>query len=525
MKHRRPKFTWLTLVVLALMTLAACGGTATVTTAPSGSGAVSTAPATAVTGGGARTTAAAPTPAAGSAAPPAGAPATGTTGAASASPTSAATAGSAAAPAGSPGAGGNTYGFKPGSGSAVDQVEIKSPIEITFWHTQTGSSQEKLKKLIADFEAKNPNIKIKAELQPGYTDLYKKVLAAATGGGLPDLAVSYESMVSEYQAAGAVIALDDYVNSKKYGFSAADLADFYPSYITSNQYPEYKGQLLSFPFTKSVLALYYNADKLNEAGIAVPKTWDEFAAACKKFTGDTKGYAIGVDASTFDGAVYSNGGELIKPDQSEWLFNGPAGVTYLTMLQDLVKSGCAYQIEKQYADQTAFGQGKAVFTFGSTSGLQFYKRAVDGGAKFNWNIAVIPHAANVQPVTTSYGANITVFKSTPEKQLAAWEFIKFFTSAEVNAEWSTATGYLPVRKSAADTALVKQQFDALPPYKVAVTEIQQYGRPETSVKGTQDTRKFIEDAIVAAIGNPNQDPKQILDDAVKKGNTALKDNR
>lgn len=55
-----------------------------------------------------------------------------------------------------------------------------------------------------------------------------------------------------------------------------------------------------------------------------------------------------------------------------------------------------------------------------------------------------------------------------------------------------------------------------------MTQIQQYGRPETSVKGTQDTRTFIQDAMTAAIGDPKLDPKKLLDDAVQKGNEALK---
>ena len=226
-------------------------------------------------------------------------PTTGTTGAA---PTAAGT--TAARPAASPAAAPSTYGFKPQGGSRVDQVELKAPVELTFWHTQTGPREEKLKKIIADFQAKYPNIKVKPELQDGYTNLFKKVQASLQGGGLPDIAVSYESMVSEYQQAKVVVPLEDYINSQKYGLSQEDLSDFYPLYITSNQYPEYKGAMLSFPFTKSVLVMYYNADKLKEANIAVPKTWDEFAAACKKFTGDTKGYAIAIDASTFNGAVY-----------------------------------------------------------------------------------------------------------------------------------------------------------------------------------------------------------------------------
>jgi len=417
----------------------------------------------------------------------------------------------------------NNYGLKPGAGSAVDNVTISSPVEITLWHTQTGANADNLNKIIADFQTKNPNIKVKAENQGSYTDVYKKSVAAINGGGLPDLSVAYESFVSEYQAANVVLPLEDYIASTKYGLTAQDIQDFYPVYITDNQYAEYGGKMLSFPFTKSALAMYYNADLLKQAGLEVPKTWDEFVTDCKKFTGDVKGYAIAIDASTFNGAVYANGGKLINDDQKSWAFNGPAGQKYLKDLADMVKSGCAYQVAQPNDDQNAFGQGKVVFTMGSTSGLSFYKSAVDKGAKFNWNVAIIPQGStSTTPVTTSYGGNVTLFKSnSPEKQLAAWLFIKYFASTEVSAQWSTATGYLPVRKSSADQANVKAQFQALPPYQTAVTQIQQYGRPETSVKGTQDTRTFIQDAMTAIIGDPTQDPKKLLDDAAQKGNEAL----
>ncbi len=394
---------------------------------------------------------------------------------------------------------------------------------ITFWHSQTGPNAEALNKVIAEFQAKNPNIKINAENQGTYTDIYKKTLAAVNGGGLPDLSVAYENQVSEYQAANVVVPLDDYVNSSKYGLTAQDLQDFYPLYITGNQYAEYGGKMLTFPFTKSALVMYYNADKLKEAGLTPPKTWDEFVSSCKKFTGDVKGYAINIDASTFNGALYSNGGKIINDDQKSWAFNSPQGVKFLRDIADMVKSGCAYQIAKANDDQAAFGEGKVVFTLGSSSGLSFYKSAVDKGAKFNWSVAMLPQGGAATPVTTGYGGNVTLFKSnSPEKQLAAWMFVKYFASTDVSAQWSTATGYLPVRKSSAETQIVKDRFMTLPAYKVAVTEIQQYSRGETSVKGTQDTRNFIQDAWTAIVGDPTLDPQKLLDEAVQKGNEALK---
>jgi hypothetical protein len=42
------------------------------------------------------------------------------------------------------------------------------------------------------------------------------------------------------------------------------------------------------------------------------------------------------------------------------------------------------------------------------------------------------------------------------------------------------------------------------------------------VKGTQDTRTFIQDAMTAAVSDPSSKVKDLLDEAVKKGNEALK---
>lgn len=530
MKMAKRQMTFLMLLVSAMLVLSACGGTTTATVAPGGgstgastvpSAAPTTAPTTAAASSVAPSTAASAAPTSG-AAGGAATRTTATTGGAATPPRAGATP-SVGINAGVAGAA-NNYGLKPGSTTPVDKVTISSPVTITFWHSLTGSSAERMNKIIADFQAANPNIKIDAQNQGTYTDIYKKSIAAINGGGLPDLSVAYESFVSEYQAANVVLPLDDYVNSSKYGLSAQDLQDFYPVYITDNQYAEYNNQMLSFPFTKSALVMYYNADKLKEAGLTVPKTWDEFVSSCKKFTGDVKGYAINIDASTFNGAVYSNGGKLINDDQKSWAFNGPAGVKFMRDIADMVKSGCAYQISKAFDDQAAFGDGKVVFTLGSSAGLSFYKSAVDKGAKFNWNIGMLPQGNNGgTPVTTSYGGNVTLFKSKdPQKELAAWLFVKYFASTNVSAQWSTATGYLPVRKSSADTQTVQDQFTKLPPYKVAVTEIQQYGRPETSVKGTQDTRTFIQDAWTALVGDPTQDPQKLLDNAAQQGNDALK---
>lgn len=404
----------------------------------------------------------------------------------------------------------------------VDKVTISSPVTLTFYHTQTGPNAEKLSAIVKDFESKNPNIKINAEFQGNYTDLYKKLLTSVSAGQWPDISVAYPSQVAEYQQANAVIPLDDYITSEKYGLKKEEIDDFVESYLAeSRYYPEYGNKYLSFPFTKSVLVMYYNEDKLKEAGQKVPTTWDEFKAVCKAVTkGDTKCLNFEVSASTFNGMLYSRGSKIISDDAKTWQMNQPAGVESLQLYQDLLKEGLAERAEKPFADQDAFGAGRAVFTMGSTSGIPFYDKAV--GGKFKYGIANMPHAANVPAQTVLYGASISVFKSTPEKQLAAWQFLKYFSSPEVTADWGPASGYMPVRKSALTLKPVVDQIAKFPAYGVAVKEISPTGKPETSNIGTQEMRTAVENAIVAAVSDLTKSPKAALDEAFQKSQAALK---
>jgi multiple sugar transport system substrate-binding protein len=413
-----------------------------------------------------------------------------------------------------------------GATPSVDAIDLSGQkIQLTLWHTQSGTNQEKLNAIIDAFNASQPSVRLMPEYQGNYDDLYKKQMTAISAGQMPELAVAYPNMVSEYEAANAVVALNPYVASSRYGLSKAERDDFISSYWNECLYPEFGNALLSFPFTKSLLVLYYNADRLQSAGVTdAPDgwTWDRFATVSKNLTdASAKGWAIAVNASTFDAMVYSRGGKLISGDQKTWLFNQMPGVESLALHQIAVREGWGYQVTAANADQNDFAAGRAWFTFGSTAGLPFYQRAVESDKRFRWNIAMIPHGTGSQPTTVLYGASVAVFKSNPEKQLGAWQFLRYFSSPAVTADWSAATGYLPVRTSALMSDVVQAKVRNSQAYGVAINRIAAFARPETSVRGTEDTRSYIEDAITKVITDVRADVTSALDDAARKGQIAL----
>ena len=66
------------------------------------------------------------------------------------------------------------------------------------------------------------------------------------------------------------------------GFTQEELADIFPQFIKANRFRQYNNKLLSFPFTKSVLMMYYNKGLLKDIGYdRRPETWSEFVEMCR----------------------------------------------------------------------------------------------------------------------------------------------------------------------------------------------------------------------------------------------------
>jgi ABC-type glycerol-3-phosphate transport system substrate-binding protein len=103
--------------------------------------------------------------------------------------------------------------------------------------------------------------------------------------------------------------------------------------------------------------------------------------------------------------------------------------------------------------------------------------------------------------TILYGANVGIFKTTPEKQLASWLFVKYFASQQATVEWAVASQYFPVRKSAETVPAFKAVLDANPQYKTAFDLFKGGTRMvgEPNLAGQQDARVFIEDPITGVL--------------------------
>lgn len=363
------------------------------------------------------------------------------------------------------------------------------PAAAVLWDRQTTESGQLLRAINDEFNAHWKGLPVKIERAGGYSEIYRKVTASIQAKKLPAMTVAYESMTAEYILSGAVAPLDDFVA----GFAPDDFADFFPAVLESNRFEESGNHYYSFPFTKSVLMMYYNRQVLDAAGVEkVPETWEQFVEACRKVKSVTGkfGYAASVDCSTIDGMVFSRGGDVATGRTTH--FDEPPAIRAFEMLETLTKEGLAYQITPgSFDDEVALVNGQIAFTIRTSSSLGGL--ALGFGDPTRWGVARLPQEDPAKPATVLFGANMSLFKVGQEQQASAEAFLREFTSTENVVRWAIGTGYLPIRKSAAEHPEM-QKFFAQAPYNRAAFDCLSFARVEPNVTGWQEVRKAVEDA-------------------------------
>jgi multiple sugar transport system substrate-binding protein len=403
---------------------------------------------------------------------------------------------------------------------ANDPLERVDPSKqtVTFWYQYDGAKGAAMQALINEFNSSNKwGITVDGKYAGSYAQIYDKIMQAIPTGNVPDIAVAYQNQAATYVTHKAVVELTPYIESAKWGFTKSGLADFFPFVKLGDVLPQFKGQY-GFPPNRSMEVLYYNEDWLRKLGYdAPPHTWDEFAgmacAASDPAVG-TSGYELAIDASTFADMVFNRGGSMLDQGAKAFAFGDQAGLDALTGLQELFDRGCA--VLETADDKEDFGQGRVLFIISSTSNLPNVRDKVDGA--FNWSVSTLPTTLNKARVNI-YGASLSIFRSTQEKQLAAWLFIKWLTEPEQSARWTRASDYFPVRQSAADG--LGAYFDANPQFAKAFGLLGNDIAIEPGVVGYDECRNLIGQMLNAVVAG--EDPAVCLAKTVQECNEFLRE--
>lgn len=407
---------------------------------------------------------------------------------------------------------------------------------VTFWHQHSGIRETMMQQIVDDFNAENEwGITVDSEFQGSYDDIFQKMVALMGTNEVPNIVVAYQNQAATYQLVDGLLDMNPLVHSAKWGLTQADIDDFFPGFWQSDIFPTFDNQRLGIAPNRSMEVLFYNATWLAELRAAgaidfdgPPVTPDQFrAAACAAgdhpFSGATAagrsfGYELSVDASRFASWTFAFGGNIYDDATNRYTLDSDGAVAAMNFLQGMFEDGCAVFISERFGDQTNFGAGRTLFTVSSSSGLPFYQQAIDAGATFDWSVAAIPHTTP-DPVMNVYGASVSMPAGhSPEADVAAWLFLKYYTGTEAQAEWAVASQYFPVRESVA--AGLGPIFEELPAYQTAF-EMLEYGIAEPNVPGYDFVRALIESEMSAIMDGANVE--NTLEFANREANLILDD--
>ncbi|MFG3098971.1 extracellular solute-binding protein [Streptomyces sp. NPDC048182] len=336
-------------------------------------------------------------------------------------------------------------------GDGDSDSESGGPVTITWWDTSNATNEAPTyQALVKEFEAANKGIKVKYVNVP-FDQAQNKFDTAAGAKGAPDVLRSEVGWTPAFAKKGFFLPLD--------GTEAlADQAKFQPSLI---EQAKYDGKVYGVPLVTDTLALVYNKQLFQKAGVQPPKTWDELkkaAATIKDKTG-ADGYwgsTAGYYAQPF---LYGEGTDTVDADGKKITVKSPQAVKgYGTWLSLFDGKGLhkADTTADAYAHiQDAFVNGKvAAILQGPWEITNFYKGSAFADKK-NLGIATVPAGSAGKAGAPTGGHNLSVYAGSDKAhQDASLKFVEFLTSAKSQETIALKNSTLPTREDAY-TAQVK----------------------------------------------------------------------
>ena len=357
-----------------------------------------------------------------------------------------------------------------------------SEVTITFYHTMGSNLTDVLDPYIAEFNKLYPNIHVVHSKIGGYDDVRDQISTELTTNAQPNIAYCYPDHVALYNLAGSVITLDNLINStievtradgskETLGLTKDQIADFIEGYYNEGkQFGD--GLMYTMPLSKSTEVLYYNATFFAKHNLTPPTTWNEMEELCKKIKEiDPKSIPLGYDseANWFITMCEQYGSPYTSASGDHFLFDNETNREFVKKFREWYQKGylTTQKIYGAYTSGlfTSTNEVKSYMSIGSSAGATHQRPTAnaDGSYPFDVGIATIPQVSETNKKVISQGPSLCVFKKAnqnPQEVVASWLFVKYLTTTvEFQAEFSMASGYVPVIKSVSENETYKAFID------------------------------------------------------------------
>lgn len=326
-----------------------------------------------------------------------------------------------------------------GGGSGPKRSQEK--IELIWW--KPFEDNENVSDLISEYQKINKNVTV-TFVKKDVADYEAELVDAIASGHTPDIFSIHNDWLPKHIDKLAAM-LPDLMTLRNFRETFVDVAT--ADFVKDDK-------IFALPLSVDVLAMYYNKDILNSAGVTtVPRSWPEVVTAVEKITkqaspgtfsrsgiamGTSSNINRGVDAlmllmlqngtsfysedltfAQFDADKNLPGGETFNP--------GETALAFYTQFASPAKKTYTWNIRSDLSID-AFVQGK----LGMMLSYSYLRPILASRApNLNWDVTAAPqidNSANKVNFANYWGESVSKFSA---HQQAAWDFLRFVTQKEM----------------------------------------------------------------------------------------------
>lgn len=368
-------------------------------------------------------------------------------------------------------------------------ADADQPVEIEFWHGLNVDNEDAITAVTDAYNASQDAVVVTLQNQGGYLDTIDKYYQSSEGNR-PELVMFPEYGLRQAIDSDTVIPAGACIES-----SGFDTSAFQP--VTLQAYAT-EGVQWGMPFNVSNPVLYYDRTVFEEAGLdpdAPPQSLDELREMSQTIVDSgAAAYGIALESGSDSGGgwfleqflanlgvPYADNDNGRSAPATEVLFDGPEGVALLTEIQSLVDDGLAVYVGDNATGTDQFFKladpvEPAAMAIGTSAGLGTVLNALGGGlfpdiTRDDVGVGPLPGPSGEPSAIVGGAALYAVQGQGDAEAAAAWDFVQYLTTPEVQAEWAVATGYIPLRDDALDLEPLASTFAADARFRVAYDQL------------------------------------------------------
>ncbi len=396
----------------------------------------------------------------------------------------------------------------------VDGSKAETSIDV--WINSGRDQATILKKLSDSRFMPDYGIQVNVKITASVTGISSLLLATVSGMG-PDVALALTNAEPvNYASRGAAADLSGFDGFEK-------VAD---RFMDSAMEPyEFQSGYYALPETQGFPMMFYRTDIMKEMHLSPPRTWDELVVMLGELQKKYMTVGIPGDLSYLATRIYQSGGSIYNQDKSRSLLGSQNA---LTQFKNWTNLYTGYSLPLDYDAANRFRTGEMPLVVADYS---FYNRisVLAPELKGFWDFDQIPGTiredGTIDNTAASTGTCLMMLASAKQPQ-ASWEFMKWWTSQEIQVEFGRQLEALlgvAARHNSANIEAMKHFPWKTSEYK-KLWEGWQNTRGIPEIPGSYYVPRNVENALRNVLSYSN-DPQEVLKEYALSMNDEIQNKR